>query len=304
VTYSIVVRDAETSCFGVAVQSHYFAVGRIVPWAEAGVGAVATQSFADPSYGPLGLRLMRDGLSAPEALSELVARDERRDVRQVAMVDAHGNAAAHTGSRCVSAAGDIQGASLTAQANMMTRATVWTAMRDTYEGAQGSLAERLLAALDAAEEEGGDIRGRQSAAILIVGAARTEHPWEAVLLDVRVDDHPEPLDELRRLVRMSDAYDKIGKALSTSDAGADAEEVPEAIGEEALADLASADRVLDTNPEAAMWRAVVLARLGRTDEAREAIRELSRAHPELAEFVRRLPEAGLLPEGTELSSRR
>jgi uncharacterized Ntn-hydrolase superfamily protein len=303
-TYSIVVRDSETRCLGVAVQSHYFAVGRIVPWAEAGVGAVATQSFADPSYGPLGLGLMRDGVTAPEALSELVERDVGRDVRQVAMVDADGNTAAHTGSRCVSAAGDIQGAGLTTQANMMTSRTVWSAMRDTYEQAHGSLAERLLAALDAAEAEGGDIRGRQSAAILIVGAERTERPWEAVLLDVRVDDHPEPLDELRRLVRYSAAYDAIGKALFTSGAVTGTEEVPAAVGEEALADLAAADGVLDANPEAAVWRAVLLARLGRTDEARAAIRELSRGRPELAEFVRRLPEAGLLPEGTDLGGPR
>ena len=213
-TYSIVARDPGTGSFGIAVQSHFFGVGRIVPWAEPGVGAVATQAFAEVSYGPLGLDLMRAGRSAPEALAQLVQDDPGADTRQVAMVDAGGNVAAHTGARCVAAAGDSAGDQVTAQANMVDRDSCWPAMVAAYTSASGGLAGRLLAALDAAENEGGDVRGRQSAAILIVAGAPTPRPWESVLLDVRVDDHPDPVIEIARLARYSEAYDLIGRRSS------------------------------------------------------------------------------------------
>jgi len=202
-TYSIVARDSATGELGVAVQSHWFSVGAVVPWAEAGVGAVATQSFIDPSYGALGLDLMRAGKSAPEALAALLAADAQRDVRQVGMVDARGRVARHTGRLCIPAAGDQAGAQYVVQANLMERATVWPAMARAFEAATGDLAERLMAALEAAEAEGGDIRGRQSAALLVVKAHSTGRPWADRRFDLRVEDHPEPLPELRRLLRLN-----------------------------------------------------------------------------------------------------
>jgi len=167
-TYSIVARDPETGEMGVAVESHYFAVGSAVTWAEAGVGIVATQALVEPAYGKLGLDLMRAGKSAPDTLTGLVASDAANAVRQVAMLDAEGRAAAHTGASTISEAGHIIGEGFSVQANMMLRPTVWPAMAETYQSAKGELVDRLLAVLDAAEGEGGDIRGRQSAAILVV----------------------------------------------------------------------------------------------------------------------------------------
>ena len=192
-TYSIVARDAETGEMGVAVQSHWFSVGAIVPWAEAGVGAVATQSFVEPSYGPLGLELMRMGRSASEALRALVSTDADEAVRQVAMVDANGIVAAHTGARAIDAAGHHVGVGYSTQANMMENATVWDAMSRAYESSTGDLAERLLAALEAAQAVGGDIRGKQSAALIVVSGEPTGTPWIDRRFDLRIEDHPTPV---------------------------------------------------------------------------------------------------------------
>ena len=205
-TYSIVARDPATGTIGVAVQSHWFSVGSVVSFAEAGVGAVATQSFVDPSYGPLGLTLMRTGRTAPEALQALLAGDSGREVRQVGMVDAQGRVATHTGNLCIPAAGGQSGAGYVVQANLMEKPSVWPAMARAFEAARGDLAERMLAALEAAEAEGGDIRGRQSAALVVVKAASTGRPWADRLFDLRVEDHAEPLRELRRLVGLQRAY--------------------------------------------------------------------------------------------------
>jgi uncharacterized Ntn-hydrolase superfamily protein len=205
-TFSIVARDPATGEMGVAVQSHWFSVGSNVAWAEAGVGAVATQSFIDPSYGRGGLELMRGGASAEEALKTLLARDEGRDVRQVAMVDARGRVAAHTGAKCIEAAGDRVGKDYSVQANLMSNGRVWPAMASAFESARGDLADRMLAALDAAQAAGGDIRGRQSAALVVVKAESTGKPWADRVFDLRVDDSAEPLKELRRLVRLQRAY--------------------------------------------------------------------------------------------------
>ncbi|HEX9660611.1 MAG TPA: DUF1028 domain-containing protein, partial [Rhodothermales bacterium] len=210
-TYSIVARDSVTGEMGVAVQSHWFSVGPIVPWAEAGVGAVATQSFVEVSYGPLGLELMRAGRTADQALAALVSTDQGEAVRQVAMVDAGGNVSAHTGSSAIFAAGHQVGAGYSAQANLMENPTVWGAMAHAYETTEGDLADRMLAALEAAEGEGGDIRGRQSAAILIVGAERMANSWEGRTFDLRVEDHPDPVGELKRLVQLQRAYLKLNE---------------------------------------------------------------------------------------------
>jgi uncharacterized Ntn-hydrolase superfamily protein len=210
-TYSIVARDPQTGEMGVAVQSHWFSVGSVVSWAEAGVGAVATQSLVDPAYGPLGLELMRTGRTAPDALRSLLAGDDGRDVRQVAMIDAKGRIEAHTGPRCIADAGHVVDADnqFSVQANLMANVEVWPAMARAYRESTGDLADRLVAALEAAQEIGGDIRGKQSAALLVVSAASTGRPWEDRRFDLRVEDHPQrraastppPRSSLRRSSR-------------------------------------------------------------------------------------------------------
>src|SRR4029077_15530897 len=205
-TYSIVARDKDTGELGVAVQSHYFHVGPVVPWALAGVGAVATQSHVNISFGPLGLEFLKDGYTAQQALNALLAGDDKPDMRQLAIVDAAGNVATHTGPKCIPAAGHRTGDGFSCQANLMENDTVWGAMFDAYTSAQGPLAERMLAALDAAEAEGGDIRGRQSAAMLVVRGNPSGRSWEDRTIDLRVDDSRDPLLELRRLLRIKRAY--------------------------------------------------------------------------------------------------
>ncbi|TAN33962.1 DUF1028 domain-containing protein [bacterium] len=205
-TYSIVARDKVTGELGVAVQSHYFGVGPVVPWALAGVGAVATQSQVNVSYGPLGLDLMRAGFTAEQALTALTSGDPQAEVRQCAIVDAAGNVAAHTGSKCIPAAGHELGDGFSCQANLMEKDTVWAAMADAYTSTGAPLAERMMAALDAAEAEGGDIRGQQSAAMLVVRGTPTGRSWEERIIDLRVEDAAEPLVELRRLLRIRRAY--------------------------------------------------------------------------------------------------
>src|SRR5919201_2395488 len=211
-TYSIVARDPETGELGAAVQSHWYAAADLVLWAASGVGAVATQALVEVSHGPEGLRLMREGRSAAEAIAERVAGDEGRDVRQIGMVDARGTVAAHTGSKTIAEAGHLTGDGYSCQANMMMNDTVWDAMAEAYEKSDGDLVHRLLDALDAAEAEGGDVRGKQAAGILVVRAEPGERPWEDVVVQIRVDDHPEPLPELRRLVDLKFAYDRLDAA--------------------------------------------------------------------------------------------
>lgn len=289
-TYSIVARDPATGELGVAVQSHWFSVGSIVPWAQAGVGAVATQSFVEPAYGPLGLELMRLGRSAREALDALVSTDPDRDVRQVAMVDASGDAAAHTGSRAISAAGHHVGEQYSVQANLMEHPTVWGAMARAYETADGDLAERLLAALEAAQAEGGDIRGRQSAAILIVSAESTGKPWLDRKFDLRVEDHPEPVSELRRLVRLQRAY----LNLNEGDEWVTRGEIEKAMEAYSRAmELVPDDA---TNGEAPFWVGITLAASGRVAESLPYLRRAFVQDPKWAELVPRLPAAGLLDD--------
>ena len=270
-TYSIVARDPDTGELGVAVQSHFFSTGSIVPWAQPGVGAVATQSMAEPSYGPLGLQLMAGGKSAIETLAALVAADDGAAVRQVAMVDAQGRAATHTGENCIADAGHVTGDGWSVQANMMRRDTVWAAMASAFEASTGDLADRMLDALDAAEDEGGDIRGRQSAALLVVPA--TGPPWQTTI-DVRVEDHVDPLLELRRLVGMRKAY------------------------------VAEADSpAMGDNPELAFWTGIGLAAAGQVDLAMPLLQRAYAADPGWAVLVQRLPAAGLFPDDPELLGR-
>ncbi len=296
-TYSIVARDSTTGEVGVAVQSHWFSVGPLVPWAEAGVGAVATQSFIEPGYGPLGLELMRLGRAAPDALRALVSTDADSMVRQVAMIDAEGRVAAHTGSRSIQAAGHRLGAQYSVQANLMERPTVWDAMARAYETATGDLADRLLAALAAAEREGGDIRGRQSAALVVVRAKMTGRPWVDRRFDLRVEDHPDPVGELRRLVRLARAYEY----LNEGDAHVTRNDLERALVSYGEATTLVPDSA--TNGEAAFWTGVTLAGAGRVDEGLGYLVRAYRADSRWAVLLRRLPAAGLLPADSSLVER-
>lgn len=269
------------------MQSHWFSVGSIVSWAEAGVGAVATQSFVDPSYGKLGLDLMRAGRSAPEALRALLAGDDGREVRQVAMIDAEGRVAAHTGNRNIAAAGHSVGEGFSVQANMMVNGRVWRMMAATFRDTRGDLAERMLAALEAAQAAGGDIRGRQSAALIVVRAKSTGRPWSDRVFDLRVDDHPEPLQELRRLVTLQRAYNHMN-------AGDAAMESKDHAG--ALREYSAAAQLAPGNLEMVYWHAVALANMGRDGEAMPLFRRVFTADPNWIELTHRLPPAGLMTE--------
>ncbi|MFO7610032.1 MAG: DUF1028 domain-containing protein [Candidatus Krumholzibacteriia bacterium] len=289
-TYSIVARDADTGELGVAVQSHWFSVGQLVPWAQAGVGAVATQSMVDPSYGPHGLELMAGGAAAASALSTLLERDEGRELRQVAMVDAGGGAANFTGARCIAEAGGRTGAGYAVQANLMANPTVPDAMARAYEQATGPLAERLLAALAAAEREGGDIRGRQSAALLVVPAEATGNAWEDVSIELRVEDHATPVAELERLLRLHRGYEQMNAGDLAVEHG----------------DIAAANRaygaaaaILGGNLEARYWHAIALAGAGRLDEALPLFAAVFAAGENWRELTPRLVPGGFLPVDDE-----
>lgn len=286
-TYSIVARDVATGAMGVAVQSHFFSVGPVVPWGEAGVGVVATQAMAEPGYGPKGLDLMRGGKSANEALRELIAADDGRAIRQVAMIDAHGNVAAHTGAHCIAHAGHRTDDGVSVQANMMERDTVPDAMLAAYAAAPGDIADRMMAALDAAEHEGGDIRGRQSAAMLTVTGTNSGRPWwHDRPLELRVEDHPAPLAELRRLIVLRRAY-------AASSIGQDL--LGRGDIERGLAKLDEARDLAPDNVELSFWRGLAI---GARDpaEARRCIAVAVTADARWAELLRRLPAAGLLPD--------
>ena len=293
-TFSIVARDPVTGEIGVAVQSHWFSVGSVVPWAEAGVGAVATQSFVEPSYGPLGLDLMRKGTAPEAALKELLAKDEHPDVRQVAFVDAKGRAAAHTGEHCIPGAGHHVGHGYTTEANLMLTAEVPDAMAKAFEAAKGPLAERMLAALEAAQGVGGDIRGKQSAAILVVRGTPTPKPWTDRLVDLRVEDHPEPLQELRRILTLHRAYEKMNDGDDATAAGK---------MDVALREYGGAQAMVPGNDEFVFWTAVALVSNGRTDEALPMFAKAFRMNPSWMLLVPRLPGVGQLPATQGLTAK-
>jgi uncharacterized Ntn-hydrolase superfamily protein len=293
-TFSIVARDPNTGRLGVAVQSHWFSVGSVVTWAEAGVGAVATQALVDASYGPLGLDLMRGGRSAKETLRGLLAADEGRALRQVAMVDAEGDVATHTGERCIAEAGHVIGDAFSVQANMMATADVWPAMAEAYHASRGDLAERMLKALEAGQKAGGDIRGRQSAAILVVEPESTGCPWVDTAMELRVEDHAEPIEELRRLVTLHRAYAHMNQGDELLGAGK---------VEEALEEYQSAAQMAPEIEELPFWHAVTLADLGRVEEALPIFREVFARNDNWATLVRCLPGAGLLRDDPEMMTR-
>jgi len=290
-TYSIVAFDEETGELGVAVQSHWFSVGFLVPWAKAGVGAVATQSFIKVDYGPEGLNRMEHGQSAEEALTSLLAEDDGEAVRQVAMIDVKGSVAAHTGTKCIYAAGHKIGKNYSVQANLMEKETVWPSMANAFERSNGDLAEKMMAALEAAEAQGGDIRGKQSAAMLVVSGNPTGIPWKDVVMDIRVDDHAEPLKELNRLIRVHRAYQHANKG----DHYLEMEEI-----EKALVEYEKASEFYPENPELPYWSAVTLASKGNLDQALPIFREVFQKEPRLRILTPRLVNSGLLPDDPAL----
>jgi len=293
-TFSIVARDPQSGEMGVAVQSHWFSVGSVVTWAEAGVGAVATQSLVEVSYGPLGLALMRAGKSPSEALAALLATDEGRELRQVAMVDTSSQVATHTGARCIADAGHETGDGFSVQANMMASADIWPAMARAYRQTEGDLAERMLAALEGGQTAGGDIRGQQSASILIVRPTSTGRPWADTVMDLRVEDSSEPVRELRRLVGLHRAYQHMNQGDELLGAG----EV-----ERALHEYRAAAEMAPEIEELPFWHAVTPADLGRVDEALPIFRDVFSRNVDWATLLSRLPRAGLLRDDPEMIHR-
>lgn len=286
-TYSIVARDLETGDLGVAVQSHWFRVGPLVPWAEAGVGAIATQSFVNPAFGPEGLALLGAGESAERVLAKLIESDPGEAVRQVAIVDASGRVAVHTGARCIAWAGHQVGEGYSVQANMMLNGDVVPAMAKAWEGTKGTLAERLLASLEAGQAAGGDIRGQQSAALLIVKGEASGRVWEDRAVDLRVDDHPRPVEELRRLYLVHLAYEHMNDGDEAMESGD---------MERALAEYASAARLQPQNVEIVFWHAFTLATNDRIDEAMPLFTRAFGDDANWLELLRRLPASELVTD--------
>jgi uncharacterized Ntn-hydrolase superfamily protein len=293
-TFSIVARDPATGELGVAVQSHWFSVGSIVAWAEAGVGAVATQSFVDPSYGKNGLDMMRAGKSAPDPLKELLAKDAGREVRQVAMIDAQGRVDAWTGKNDIQAAGHIVGNNFSVQANLMLNDKIWPAMAHAFESTKGDLADRMLAALDAAQAAGGDIRGRQSAAIVVVTGKPTGLAWKDRTFDLRVDDSQEPLVELRRLVKLQRAYNH----MNAGDLAVENKD-----NEGALREYGAAEKLVPDSTEMIYWHAVALVNMGRLEESLPLFRKVFAMDRNWITLTPRLPKSGLLPDDPKIIQR-
>ena len=258
-TYSIVARDEKTGEMGVAVQSHWFSVGPLVAWGKSGVGVVATQSFVNPAYGPQGLQLMEKGLKADAALKQLINKDEGEAFRQVAFLDVYGNTAAHTGSRCIAEASHYNSKNFSVQANMMLNEEVVPAMKAAFQKhADLPLAERLVKVLRAAQDSGGDIRGKQSAAIIVVNAEKVENSWEDITIDLRVDDHETPVLELERLLKVHRGYELMNKgdlAIESGDKSL------------ALRSYAMAEEMLEGNVEVRYWKAVSMWNMDKKEEA-------------------------------------
>ncbi len=284
-TYSIVARDPDTGELGVAVQSHWFSVGSIVAWGEAGVGVVATQSFVNPAFGPDGLRMLKKGFSAPDVLDSLIESDEGRDVRQLAILDVNGNVKAFTGKNCIPGAGHTIGDNYSVQANLMLNDKVWGAMSEAFENSKGPLAERMLAALLAAENTGGDIRGKQSACLLVVSGESTGEIWKDRLIDLRVDDHSEPLTELERLLKIHRAYDH----MNAGDLA-----VEQGNMKLAMEEYYAAEKMFPDNLEMKFWHAVTLTNNDQLDKALPIFKEVFMMNENWKILTPRLVPIGLL----------
>jgi uncharacterized Ntn-hydrolase superfamily protein len=284
-TYSIVARDTITGEMGVAVQSHWFSVGSVVSWAEAGVGAIATQSLVNVSFGKRGLDLLKEGKTASEALNTLITSDKGREFRQLAIIDDHGDVATFTGKKCIPNAGQITGKNYSVQANMMLNKKVWPAMADAFESSTGPLAERMIAALKAAESVGGDIRGQQSASILVVRGQATGKPWEDRLIDLRVEDHPQAVKEIERVLKIHRAYQHMNEGDLAIEMGDE---------EKALEEYAAAEKLFPENIEMKYWHAVSLVNIGKLEKAIPIFREVFEKEPNWIELTKRIVPNGLL----------
>jgi uncharacterized Ntn-hydrolase superfamily protein len=284
-TYSIIARDEKTGEMGIAVQSHWFSVGSVVSWAEAGVGAIATQSFVNISFGPRGLEMLKTGKSPEEVLKELLIADEGREVRQVAIIDSKGRVATHTGKNCIPEANHIIGKNYSVQANLMLNDKVWFAMAKAFENSQGALAERMLSALEAGQEVGGDIRGQQSASILVARGQSTGKIWEDRLIDLRVEDHPEPVKELKRILKVYRAYEH----MNNGDLAFEKNDV-----QTALKEYGMAEQMFPDNLEMKYWHAVSLVNAGRLEEALPIFEIIFKKDKNWAILTPRLPKVGLL----------
>ena len=284
-TYSIVARDPDTGEMGVAVQSHWFSVGSIVSWGEAGVGVVATQSFVNPAFGPNGLELLKTGMTAPEVVDKLIAEDEGRDVRQLAIIDVNGNVKSYTGKNCIPGAGNIVGKNYSVQANLMLNDKVPDAMSKSFEESTGPLAERLIKALFAAQEVGGDIRGKQSACILVVKGKSSGKVWEDRLIDLRVEDSPEPLEELSRLLKVHRAYDH----MNAGDLAVEHGDM-----QIAMKEYSTAEAMFPDNEEMKYWHAVTLATNGDIDGSLPLFKDVFKKNENWKILTPRLVPIGLL----------
>ncbi len=285
-TFSIVARDAKTGEMGVGVQSHWFSVGTSVSWAEAGVGAVATQSFTNKSFGIRGLALLKEGKTSQEALDILLSDDEGREVRQVAIVDSKGNVAAHTGNKCIQYASHFVGDQFSVQSNMMLTDQVTSAMSAAYKAnLDKPLAERIMAALNAAQAAGGDIRGKQSAALLIVPAKSKGEPWNEREIDLRVDDSNNPLKELARLLNVQEAY----QHMNLGDLAVEVNDM-----QKAMEEYGAAMKMQPDNLEMQYWTAITLANSNRLDEALPMLKKIFAKDKNWKELTSRLPASGLL----------
>lgn len=284
-TYSIVAYDFETCELGVAVQSRYFSVGSVVPWAEAGVGAIATQSFVNVSYGPRGLELLRKGLRAEEVVKRLIDGDEGRDYRQLGIVDAKGNAAAYTGAKCLEWAGSKTGKGYSVQGNILASGEVVSAMAEAYEFTRGKLAERLVAALEAGERAGGDARGRQSSALLVVKEGCGRGGYGDRLVDLRVEDHPDPVGELKRLLNLHKVYYLIDEAELRFTQGR---------LEEAVLQIEEALKIHPRCDDAYLDLGLIYLKAKKPKEAAEAFRKAIEINPKIIAVVRQIPKLGLV----------
>jgi uncharacterized Ntn-hydrolase superfamily protein len=291
-TFSLLARDPATGHLGVASQSHYLGVGSVVTWAEAGTGVVATQAFALRSYGPRGLALMRAGRSAPDALGQLLRVDTDPAIRQVAFLDATGDFGIHSGDRCIGAVGVATGEHVVGLGNMLDNDAVPQAMVRGFDNADGDLAHRLVAGLRAGDDAGGDIRGRQSAAVLVVDGTPTDAPWDGIVRELRVEDHHDPIGELSRLLDLSDAADDMSRIVFDPNGPILGPLQPESVYRSAAARLAAAATVLGDNPEAVFWAAVLQARWGHPEDARRLLETAARHNQRLERFFQRCLHVG------------
>ena len=285
-TYSIVAKDANTGEMAVGVQSHWFSVGTLVSWGKSGVGVVATQSFVNPSYGPNGIELMENGVSAEEALKNLTDKDEGRDFRQAAMLDVNGSVNAFTGEKCIESAGHFVGENFSVQANMMLNDEVIPAMKKAFQDNSNlPLAERIIKVFEAAESVGGDIRGKQSAALIVVGAKKTSNVWEDKKIDLRVDDSSNPIKEIKRLLKVHRAYDHMNKgdlAIEENDM------------DKALSEYGKAQVLFPENHEMSFWKAIALLNNGKKEAARPILKKVFKENPNWKKLIYRLPKSGLI----------